>query len=545
MRGASLMLVSLVSACVTTSLDPIELDDDDGQDNQLQISEQKDVDILFVIDNSGSMGEEQANLAANFAAFIEVLEAPDVEANYRIGVTTTDRGNPWCQGTTPEGGQLVMSPCTTRLADFVFEGADETLDAQAIACTDICTLDAEALVVQPSVTELDPNPSPRPWLERLEGHSNLPDGTTPPDAFACFGPQGIDGCGFEAPLESMLLALSRSNTVDEPSYGFLRDAAILAVVFVTDEVDCSYDKAWEVIFEPDNTTFWTDPAASYPSSGLCWNAGVECSGDPSGYDGCKPVNKGADGQLGVADDAAVLYPVVRYVERLAAIEADKQLLAPDNEVIVALIGGVQPDGSIVYAEQDSAFGHEFGIGPGCTGPLGEAAVPPVRIRALVDEFTPGNLHSICAPDYTGALAAIADAIRSEIKPACYGKCVADTEPDSPLVQPSCTLERWLPGASESELVPECLRDDAGAYVRDPSSGRHVMPSDDASVCFGLRVDADMASDDPLDDISDYCRELGLNLEFELAYRAGEVAPSGQTLRATCELSSTPALDCPQ
>jgi hypothetical protein len=123
--------------------------------------------------------------------------------------------------------------------------------------------------------------------------------------------------------------------------------------------------------------------------------------------------------------------------------------------------------------------------------------------------------------------------------------VADTEPDSPLVQPSCTLERWLPGASEAELVPECLRDDAGTYVRDPSSGRHVMPSDDASVCFGLRVDADMTSDDPLDDISDYCRELGLNLEFELAYRAGEVAPSDQTLRATCELSSTPALDCPQ
>ncbi|MBV1861358.1 MAG: VWA domain-containing protein, partial [Nannocystaceae bacterium] len=49
---------------------------------------QRAADILFVIDNSGSMGEEQAILANNFGSFIEVLEADGVEANYRVGVTT-------------------------------------------------------------------------------------------------------------------------------------------------------------------------------------------------------------------------------------------------------------------------------------------------------------------------------------------------------------------------------------------------------------------------------------------------------------------------
>lgn len=45
-------------------------------------------DVLFVVDDSASMIEEQANLTANFAAFVELLG--DTTADYRIGVTTTD-----------------------------------------------------------------------------------------------------------------------------------------------------------------------------------------------------------------------------------------------------------------------------------------------------------------------------------------------------------------------------------------------------------------------------------------------------------------------
>jgi hypothetical protein len=48
------------------------------------------VDVLFVVDDSGSMGEEQQNLAANLGAFIDA--ANTWEADYRIGVTTTDLG---------------------------------------------------------------------------------------------------------------------------------------------------------------------------------------------------------------------------------------------------------------------------------------------------------------------------------------------------------------------------------------------------------------------------------------------------------------------
>ena len=64
----------------------------------IQIEVNKDVDILFVVDNSGSMGEEQANLSENFGRFVGVLEADDVKANYRLGITTTDDSNYWCKG---------------------------------------------------------------------------------------------------------------------------------------------------------------------------------------------------------------------------------------------------------------------------------------------------------------------------------------------------------------------------------------------------------------------------------------------------------------
>ena|GEM_PF-6653429 len=44
--------------------------------------------ILWVVDNSGSMGNEQANLAKNFSSFIDLFLAKNI--NFTMGVTTTD-----------------------------------------------------------------------------------------------------------------------------------------------------------------------------------------------------------------------------------------------------------------------------------------------------------------------------------------------------------------------------------------------------------------------------------------------------------------------
>jgi hypothetical protein len=55
-------------------------------DRFIQESDAK-VDVLFVVDNSGSMMEEQQSLGQNFAAFMSAASAAAVD--YHIGVTTT------------------------------------------------------------------------------------------------------------------------------------------------------------------------------------------------------------------------------------------------------------------------------------------------------------------------------------------------------------------------------------------------------------------------------------------------------------------------
>lgn len=47
-----------------------------------------DVDVLWVMDDSGTMSEEQTNLVANLAAFVSVLDG--FGADWQVGVTTTD-----------------------------------------------------------------------------------------------------------------------------------------------------------------------------------------------------------------------------------------------------------------------------------------------------------------------------------------------------------------------------------------------------------------------------------------------------------------------
>jgi hypothetical protein len=545
LAGASIALPTLF-ACIEHPLKPVEYDKSQVDDNQIQLTVNKNVDILFVLDNSGSMGEEQAKLAANFGAFIETLEKEGVEANYRIGITTTDNGNPWCgAATTPEAGSLVLSSCRGRLEHFTFTGTNPPTIVDDIACTNICQYEKAELDDQmiPTTTDLDPNPKVRPWLESLEGAKNVPENISTVEAFQCFGPQGIDGCGFESHLESMYKGLQRTKNQNESSYGFLRDAAILAVVIVTDEVDCSYNNDWKEIFEASgNKVFWSDPDAQYPTSAVCWNAGVKCTGGPGTYDACQSINYDTNGVETSDSDKAVLHPLSRYNDLLQGFENSKKMLNPDQEVIVAVLGGV-PDGyssgmqDITYADSaDPVFQGDFGIGPGCADLSDpdnpQTALPPVRMKEWAENFGDRNLYSICDDDYTPALQAIADRIASQIKPACYKDCVKDTDPATAGLQPDCFVEEEVPGSPKLQV-------EACALV----GGAYEMPSADDNVCYYTLTDQSQ-SGDSLDDMSDECIEDGWNLEFKILRREGFPAAGGSSMTATCQLSETPTVDCP-
>jgi len=371
-----------------------------------------ELDILFVMDNSGSMGPHQAALASTIDNLVNALEVvPGV--SYRVGVTTTDNGNPWCGSTSTEAGQLVASSCRSRTGQFVFNG-NPPADATDIACTDICTLDT--LTFTPTPVAGEQGVRARPWIEGGGGVTNL-GGTGVGDALACMLPQGIAGCGFESPLESAKKAILRSQLPGDNSFGFIRDSAHLVVVFVSDETDCSYkgEHQWIFLDESsggDPSRFWSDASIENgtPSSAVCWNAGVVCEGEVPGtneYETCRAANHSRTG-VDVSDDEAVLEPISGYVDQFADLLAAKRATSEASVFLYGVLGVPTgyPANPLVFAPADDAqYQSDFGIGPGCQYD-DVKALPPVRQLAVIESFDYSNLagtqvFSICDPNLGG------------------------------------------------------------------------------------------------------------------------------------------------
>ncbi len=404
------------------------------------------LDILFVIDNSGSMGEEQRNLAANFPYLIEKIrnlrDRNDelVNANVNIMVTTSDFGHPLCAGFnkpdyTPAKGAPINSACTERLERF--NGFDGT--SVPDACTNGCAPGAAAI--------------PDGDFIRFDASTHNiidPSGIGDPvaNALSCIGPQGIDGCGMEAPLETMLQALDPNKTWNQGAQPFLRPGAVLAIVMVTDELDCSTLNYTHFDYGPGgDRTYWEDvpgmPGTKKdPTSAVCWNGGTDCvdANNDGVYESCMSANKN------------VLQPASRYIDYL-----QKALVEDRNKQVVMLgILGVPPVTArneeppfepiaggvfdLVYrdwlatdilpGDPKSAADkqYEFGIGPGCSNIATGQAVPPVRIKEVCeslniadDPSTPTNeeklrccIESICDTDFSNAINCLAGILQNEL-----------------------------------------------------------------------------------------------------------------------------------
>lgn len=525
----------MVLGCNDHPIKDVTLVSDQEVEGEVDVAFNRAVDILFVIDNSGSMGQEQATLARNFGTFIEPLN--DVEADYRVAFTTTDTGNRWAQGcSSPENGQLVLRSCRDREQDFTWNGISQFAEA----CSDVCQ--HESIAITPTRTHQDPEAKQRPWIEKIGNTTNIAD-IDLVDAFSCFGPQGISGCGMETPLEAMYRALYSFEDPNSPSYGFIRPGAILAVVFVTDEVDCSAPLSddFKDVWDPSGTrTFWgPDNDRDYVTSGLCWHAGVGCETAEDGTTSCTATNYAVDGQVTDDSGASVLFGLDRYIELLGNIELVKQRITPNQEVQVALIGGVPPGyptSSLVYDVSGATYPDytsEFGAAPGCSAPGNGEAMPPVRLLEFAREFS-GSVdaepivHSVCQPDYSDALRDIVGAIVEQIEAPCVKSCAADTDPAASGLQPSCTLKReWTDidsGRAMTTQVKQCLTADDG----------FEFPGG-ADSCFRYLIEEEL----PLD-----CSGDGWNLGIEVEDAEGFLPPPGGRVRATCAKAQNQVAACP-
>ena len=178
------------------------------------------VDFLFVIDNSGSMGDNQANLVASFPGFIQAIQSSVTEANdYHVMVTDTDRAwgsfacGPFCAtlGACPA---VANYPCS-----YMPTACDQTFGAGMVYP-----------VGDDASNQICPIPEGRRYLTPLVG--NLAE------SFECIASVGTDGDSTEQPIQAMTGALSDAlNGPGGCNEGFIRDDAILVVIIITDEDD--------------------------------------------------------------------------------------------------------------------------------------------------------------------------------------------------------------------------------------------------------------------------------------------------------------------
>ena len=230
------------------------------------------LDILFVIDNSPSMMPLQEALAYNIPRFLSKIDATG--ADYHIAITTTDVGG-LPPGAAPD---FRLGACNSRTGD---DGL-----MQAAACTSRSGLSTPARNV---CTRLCPDSKYVPtdgtrFISKTGMKSNVPsdyqvDPLTgrmvdygPANAFKCMAVVGDSGCGVEAPLEAAKRALDGHALANQ---GFLRPNSLLAVLFITDEDDCSaQDGQRGTLWMP--TIDCASPSFDPPAE--CFNTNYRCLG---------------------------------------------------------------------------------------------------------------------------------------------------------------------------------------------------------------------------------------------------------------------------
>ena len=165
-------------------------------DDGVELEGCQKVDLLFVIDNSGSMVEEQASLLASFGGFVDGIQSELANADsYHIGVVTTDAYENNAPG------------CNTLGALVTQTGGDS---AAGLDCL--------------------PFSSGARYLDHTEPDLDA--------KFSCIAQVGISGSGDEVQAEAGYHAVSPAmNAPGACNEGFIRDDALLVVVIISDEDD--------------------------------------------------------------------------------------------------------------------------------------------------------------------------------------------------------------------------------------------------------------------------------------------------------------------
>ncbi len=195
-----------------------DLPPSDGADSTGLAMGCRNVDFLFVIDNSVSMEDNQAALVGAFPGFMSAIQTTlDPESQFQILVTDTDAwgrcntANPW------SGSDNSHDTCNGYIRNTVFEECDRVRGAG---------------VNHPAGQHASNMPC------NFSSGKRFIDSTEPDlaAAFSCAATVGAAGHPSERPMESMVEAVSPGlNAVGGCNDGFLREDALLVISFLSDD----------------------------------------------------------------------------------------------------------------------------------------------------------------------------------------------------------------------------------------------------------------------------------------------------------------------
>ena len=413
---------SLLAGCPDRTISEVNPQQGRVEYKEIPVTLNRNLDLLFVVDDSPSMLDKQNNIKANFPKFIEVLNTiqgglPDVH----IGVVSSDMGT---KGTAdsaagPAIGQIGQGGCsgTGKSGNLQVGGAGTDLQNGANFISDIKQSDGT----------------------RQKNYSG--------DLATVFGKLaglGAGGCGFE----QHLLAMRRALEGNPANANFLRPDAFLAVIFLADEDDCTFSRS--TLLSPESAAM--GPLQSF----RCNRFGHLCSVGGKTENEMNTV--GPKDQCSPNENSQYLEKVSSFVDFLKNIKGKENA----SKVIVAGIMGDTAPYQVELRPPPGGGPNQPAIAHSCSyqGASGlEVADPPIRIKFLLDQFpNRSTFTTICQRDLSDGLQLIAQLLKSVIGDPCIDGKLADVDPNTPGPQYECSVSDVTNPRKETQeetILPQC------------------------------------------------------------------------------------------
>jgi hypothetical protein len=409
----ALFALSIWASCAREPLDEPSSSIDAGSPIPYVPRINRNLDILFMIDDSAGMTAMQQKLLARLPAFTQGLQMlPGGLPSVHIAVISSDMGAP---------SDANIDGCSQSGDDGKFFAVPEG------SCT--------------SAGFSDPNAA---YITDDAGSETKNFSAADPAGLGavaqCIALLGQSGCGFEHQLASIDRALGADGRGPSPHPDFVRPDAYLAIVMLTNEDDCSAPPSgmplpvYSLNGATDDLTTPDGPLANY-----------RCNGGPLGGHLCQDLNPGspstayAQPPLDPPSDAtgtavaptltlsncesndtasSGLIPVGQLVADIKALKVD-----PDHQILVAAIAGPPTPYTVQWLPSADPSSNQLWpqIEHSCISSNGDGsfADPAVRMAQFVEAFGGNGLtYSICDDDYASAMKSIAAKLGALISPQC-------------------------------------------------------------------------------------------------------------------------------